>query len=217
MPWTVEKSDRRAGFCRVALIAALLPGCGTATPDADPATTAKRSRSTREIRLIDLTEKEIDPLANSTGRGKVFLFVRPDCPISNRLAPEFAGLVRKFEPQGIGFFLVYPDAAIDAASIRKHLADFGYPCEGLRDPKHELVELTGATVTPEAVVFDANQEIVYRGRINDLYVDFGKARQAPTTHDLADALEAVVAGEPVALPVTKAVGCYIADLPRTAP
>ena len=77
---------------------------------------------------------------------------------------------------------------------------------------HTLVKMTGATVTPEAVVFDSRRKIAYRGRIDDLYISFGQARDAATTHELADALEAVLAGKTVAEPATKAVGCYIGDL-----
>ena len=54
--------------------------------------------------------------------------------------------------------------------------------------------------------------MVYRGRIDDRYVDFGKARAEATQHDLLDALQAVVEGQPVPNPRTKSVGCYIVDL-----
>jgi hypothetical protein len=43
-------------------------------------------------------------------------------------------------------------------------------------------------------------------------VDLAKPRPQPTTHDLADAIEATLQGRPVAVPRTKAIGCLIADL-----
>ena len=55
-------------------------------------------------------------------------------------------------------------------------------------------------------------EMIYRGRIDDRYTDFGKYRPAPTTHDLSDALEATLIEKPVARKFTKAIGCYIGDL-----
>jgi hypothetical protein len=67
-------------------------------------------------------------------------------------------------------------------------------------------------VTPEAVVFDRAWNITYRGRINDLYADFGKSRATPSKHDLQEAIEATLVGRPVAEPTTKAIGCYIEDL-----
>jgi hypothetical protein len=85
--------------------------------------------------------------------------------------------------------------------------------EALRDPAHALVKFTKATVTPEAVVV-AGGRVVYRGRIDDRYVELGLERPAPTQHDLADALAAVVTGKRVPRATTQAVGCFIADFAR---
>lgn len=142
----------------------------------------------------------------------VLLFTRTDCPISNRYAPTVSALYNTYQPRGVDFFLFYINPQENPTTIRQHLRDFQYPCRGIHDPRHALVKLTGATVTPEAIVFDSQRNIVYRGRIDDLYVKFGQARDTATTHELADALDAVLAGKPVAEPVTKAVGCYIGDL-----
>jgi hypothetical protein len=64
-------------------------------------------------------------------------------------------------------------------------------------------------VTPEAAVFDAAGRLAYHGRIDDRYVDFGVDRPSPTTHDLADAVTAVIAGAPVPRATSPAVGCAI--------
>ena len=85
--------------------------------------------------------------------------------------------------------------------------------EALRDPTHALVKFVGATVTPEAAVY-AGGRVVYRGRIDDRYVDLGVERPAPTRHDLADALTASLAGKPAPHATTQAVGCFIADFAR---
>ena len=47
----------------------------------------------------------------------------------------------------------------------------------------------------------------YRGRIDNRYASDGKRRDDPTTHELVDALEAVLAGEAPAIAQTKAFGC----------
>ena len=85
----------------------------------------------------------------------------------------------------------------------------------MRDPRHELVKATGASVTPEAAVFGFNRSgarMIYRGRIDDQYAAFGKHRPAPTVRDLEDVLNAVVNGKAVKFKTTPAVGCYISDL-----
>jgi hypothetical protein len=60
-------------------------------------------------------------------------------------------------------------------------------------------------------VYSPKRELLYRGRIDDRYVDFGKRRPEPMTHDLREALEAILAGRPVARPRTEPIGC---DIPK---
>jgi thiol-disulfide isomerase/thioredoxin len=58
----------------------------------------------------------VDPLKLSEGQVVVMLFVRTDCPISNRYAPTIQHLSEKFRGRA-NFWLVYPDAAESAARI----------------------------------------------------------------------------------------------------
>jgi hypothetical protein len=68
-------------------------------------------------------------------------------------------------------------------------------------------------VTPEAAVFSADGRLVYHGRIDDWYADFGRARPTPTTHELYSAVEAAIAGKMVAVAAVPAVGCFLPDTP----
>jgi hypothetical protein len=52
-------------------------------------------------------------------------------------------------------------------------------------------------------------QILYRGRIDDLYVALGKKRAAVTERNLRDALDALAAGKAVRKSETKAIGCLI--------
>ena len=152
-----------------------------------------------------------DPFS-SAARVRVLLFVRTDCPITNRYAPEVKRIAEEFKDRGVEFWLVYPDGTESAAAIEKHLAEYAFPGTPVRDAKHELVKRAHATVAPEAAVFDRSGRLLYHGRIDDRYVDIGKARPAPETHDLENAIAAVLAGTPVAQPETRAIGCSLADV-----
>jgi hypothetical protein len=195
--------------------AACVGGCGAHNSAGNQLPREANGKSaTSPIRLLDLDGKPFDVFAQhaDSTRFVVALFTRSDCPISNRFAPEIARLCGKYEPRGIAFYLIYVDPREPPDAIRKHLRDYQYPCAGLQDPEHSLVALCHATTTPEAVVFDLERSIVYQGRISDQFVALGDARADATVHDLADALEAVVHGLPVAVPRTQAVGCLIGDL-----
>lgn len=152
-----------------------------------------------------------DPLAGPPERLTVLLFTRPDCPISNRYAPEVNRLYNKFAPAQVAFYLVYPDPSLTTAAIEKHRHEYSYPMPGLHDAQHTLARKSQARVTPEAAVFRGSQ-LIYHGRIDDRYVDFGQSRRTPQTHDLESVLTALTAGQPSPLTRTKAIGCAIEDL-----
>jgi hypothetical protein len=158
--------------------------------------------------LVDLDGRPVDPFA-AAAAATVVLFVRSDCPISNRYAPEVRRIWDDFAARGVAFHLVYADPTEPVATIRRSTADFGYPLPALRDPAHRMVERVGATVTPEVAVFDAGRRLVYRGRIDDRWASLGRPRAAPTRRDLVEVLEALVAGERLEPRTTKAVGCFI--------
>ena len=162
--------------------------------------------------VLDLEGRHINPLRNSDARAVVLIFTRTDCPISNRYAPEIRRLHDLFSPKAVTFWLVYPDAKEPVDVIRRHVEEFGYRCDVARDRQHALVRTAKAKVTPEAAVFVPGKGLVYHGRIDDRFVDFGKMRPAPTTHDLERVLELVLENKPAPVGVTRAVGCFISDL-----
>jgi hypothetical protein len=160
----------------------------------------------------DLHGKLIDPFA-SPARARVFLFVRTDCPITNRYAPELHRIAARYKGASVDFWLVYPDPAERAQSVEKHLQQYQFPGTALFDPRHQLVKLAHAVTAPEAAVFDQAGKLTYHGRIDDLYVSIGRSRPGgPQTHDLEDAIASTLHGKPVLHSETRAVGCSLADI-----
>lgn len=157
-------------------------------------------------RITDLDGREQDPLA--TAAPTVLVFASISCPLSDRYAPELGRLQQRFASSGVQWWLVYVDRGVAVADLRKHAREHLYPFQAVHDPQHLLAHRAGATVTPEAALF-RSARVVYRGRIDDRLVDFGKERIAPIRRDLADALEAVLAGRPVPVAETAPLGCAI--------
>ena len=151
----------------------------------------------------------VDPFRNDKAKAFVVIFVRPDCPISNRYASELQKLQSNFAKSDVIWWLVYPDSDVTAEAIRQHKKEYHLDFPALLDPEHKLVGLGQARVTPEAAVFNHRKELVYHGRIDDRFVAFGKYRSEATRHDLQDAVDDVLRGKPVRVPVTRAIGCSI--------
>jgi thiol-disulfide isomerase/thioredoxin len=160
---------------------------------------------------FDLAGNPVDPLKSAGGKVVVLVFVRTDCPVSNRYAPTIQKLSAGHADKA-AFWLVYPSKSESAGVIRKHEREYGYKIPALRDPQHVLVKESQVQITPEVAVFDASRHLVYHGRIDNLYEDIGRARGAPTTHELEDAIMAAIGGKSVNASATHGVGCYISDV-----
>lgn len=150
----------------------------------------------------------------AAAKAVVFLFLGTECPISNRYSPEINRIVGDYGTLGVVFYAVYADPSVTPDDVRRHGKDFGYGFPGLLDPRQELAHLTGAEVTPTAVVLTPDRKVAYVGRIDNRYVSFGKFRPDPTRRDLRLAVDAVLSGKPVAVSRTKAIGCFLPPLPK---
>jgi hypothetical protein len=169
------------------------------------------SPATVRVFALDLAGNTVDPFEIASGKPMVFIFVRTDYPISNRYAPTIQALSTKYAGKA-ELVLVYPDKSETPAAIEKHLHEYGYKNEALRDTQHNLVKLSQVEITPEAAVFNGKGELLYHGRIDNWYKEFGHARSSPTTHELDDAIAAALTeGRHVPTSIG-GIGCYISDL-----
>jgi hypothetical protein len=159
------------------------------------------------IQVNDTNGVPRTPLVLHDHKAAVLIFVGVECPISNSYAPKINKIISDYSKQPVDFYIVYSDPKLSAADARKHTQDFGYTCAALLDNKQQLMKKVNATVTPEVAVVDAKHDVLYLGRIDNWYQDFGKQRYSATTHELTDALDAILAGKKVEKAVTKAVGC----------
>lgn len=145
-------------------------------------------------------------------RATAFTFLATDCPNSNSYAPEMARLYEAYESWGVAFYAVYSDPAETAAGVRKHDSDYGIPFPALMDSQQILARETGALGTPEAVLLSPAGKVLYRGRIDDRFANYGKTRLHVDQHDLRNALDEVLARKPVVHPYVPALGCAIPEV-----
>jgi peroxiredoxin len=142
-------------------------------------------------------------------RAVALLFIAAECPISNRYAPEINHIVADYAARGVAFYGVQSDQDVGAEASRRHARDYGFDFPVLLDPAQTLANQTGVTLTPTAVILSPAGELLYRGRIDNRYLDFGKYREAGVKPDMRLALDAVIAGKPVAEKYTKSIGCAL--------
>jgi peroxiredoxin len=159
--------------------------------------------------LLDTAGRKHTAREWKSARAVAIFFIGAECPISNRYAPEINRLVAAYSAQGVAFYGVHSDPDIGPAVALRHAQDYGFDFPVLLDPAQTLAGRTGVILTPTAVILSPAGELLYRGRIDNRYLDFGKYRDAGVKSDLRLALDAVVAGLPVAEKYTKPVGCAL--------
>jgi hypothetical protein len=161
---------------------------------------------------ITLDGQPITQLAPPNAKAVVLFFAASDCPISNRYVPELQRLSQQFQPEGVSTWFVYPNPEDNAQVVRVHNRDYAITAQTALDTAQTLTRMARATTTPEAAVFlfeRGTLHEVYRGRIDDRYLNLGTERPQPTHHDLEEAIRAVLAGKPVPPPTGPTVGCSI--------
>ncbi len=145
----------------------------------------------------------------------VLAFLGAECPLAEAYGPRLAEVARDFAKRGVGFVGIDANQQDGPVAIGRFADRHGLPFPILKDIGNELADRLGAERTPEVFVLDESRAVVYRGRIDDQYA-IGIHRPSAARHDLVDALEAVLAGRPVATPRTDAVGCTIGRATKPA-
>ena len=143
-------------------------------------------------------------------RATVYVFLADTCPISQHATLAMRDLYFRYSSQGICFGGVFPSASTTDADIAAFAKAYRMPFVLSHDADHRLTRRLKVRVTPEVVVLAADgHNVLYQGRLDDTFARLGQRRAVVQHHELADALAAVVAGRPVAVPRTEPVGCFI--------
>jgi peroxiredoxin len=157
-----------------------------------------------DFTLPDADGKEQSLNSLKGKNGSVLIFVATKCPVSNAYNERMEKLAQDFKERGVNVIGINANAAESAAAVKAHAAQNNLNFAILKDPANKIADRLGATVTPEAYFLDANNKLVYRGRI-----DNAKDAAQVNSSELRDAIEATLAGKPVAKTTATAFGCSI--------
>src|SRR6266849_6264470 len=138
----------------------------------------------------------------------VLAFTGTECPVAKLYGPRLAGLAKEYGSKGVAFIGINANQQDSITAIGDCAKSHGITFPILKDVGNVLADRLGARRTPEVFVLDRQRVIRYWGRIDDQY-GVGYTRPRPQRRDLALALDELLAGKPVSVPVTTAPGCFI--------
>jgi thiol-disulfide isomerase/thioredoxin len=164
-------------------------------------------------RIGNLEFKDIHYLPRSLDdfpQAKVFVvwFTNTSCPVAQRYLPVLKTMEKDYRTKGVQFLAVNesPDDSILAMATQAVVHEMEFPF--VKDFDGSCAAALGVRRTAEAAVLDGGRRLRYRGRIDDQY-RLGGTRPSPGRRDLADAIDAVLAGKEVAGTETVVDGCLI--------
>jgi peroxiredoxin len=147
----------------------------------------------------------------------VIVFMCNHCPIASLYENRIQKLADEYGPKGVAVVAIQPndpeairvdelDSAdtsdsLDEMKIRAQYKHLRYPY--LYDGETQSVaQALGPQATPHVFVFDQERKLRYQGRFDDSY-----RAELVKTRDARNAIEALLAGKPVAVPQTGVFGC----------
>jgi peroxiredoxin len=139
----------------------------------------------------------------------VLIFTSNRCPTAKAYTDRLNALQADYRPKGIQLVLInsndphlYPDESFERmVSLSREL---GYTFPYLLDDGQIAARAYGPQRTFHVFALDRARVVRYEGRFDD-----ARVATSVTTHDLANALDDMLAGSPVRVPQTKAFGCSL--------
>lgn len=184
---------RFSAFAALFLTAQSLLAAGTALPP---------------VSLQDYRGKAVSTDDYADAKGFVVAFLGTECPLAKLYGPRLQQVADKFRDRGIVVLGINSNQQDSVTEIGAYVRQHGIQFPMLKDPGNKVADSFHADRTPEVFLLDAERNVVYRGRVDDQYV-VGIQRDKADRADLELAIEDLLAGREIAVPVTQALGCLI--------
>ncbi|MCA9194317.1 MAG: redoxin domain-containing protein [Planctomycetales bacterium] len=145
-------------------------------------------------------------------RGKapvtVVCFLGVECPMVKGYASHLSELQTRYLGEGVQFLGVDSNRQDSWEEIEEFCRGHKLTFPFVKDPGNKVADRYGAQRTPEVFVLDQELVLRYHGRIDDQYAP-GVVKSHPSREDLVLAIDQLLAGKPIAVRDTTALGCII--------
>lgn len=173
-----------------------------------------------DFQLPDVVSEKMVSLATFAERkALLFMFICCHCPFVKHVKQELAKLGKDYGERGLGIVAIsandvanYPDDSPANLKAMAQELNFNFPV--CYDESQETAKAYTAACTPDFFLFDSQRQLVYRGQLDGSR----PSNNLPVTgEDLRQAIEAILAGNPVSPEQKPSIGCNIKWKPGNAP
>lgn len=138
-----------------------------------------------------------------------YFFFNSDCPAAQKYIYIMNELYRSFDSDTLEFIGVctnYDRHLYNTTDVGEKI---GLDFKVVIDKKFELCRKFNVHVSPQVVLCNFNDQILYTGSIDDYYFDVGLHKSRVNKNYLKDALKARVSNEDIKIKKTEAYGCIL--------
>src|SRR5258706_3573201 len=161
------------------------------------------------FRLLDQAGASHELYYLSDARAVVFMTYGNGCGIVQKSLPRLREIRDEYSARGVEFLLIDSNLPDNRDAVARESADFGNDVPILIDETQLIGEALGVDRTADVFVVDPkNWTLVYRGPLDDR-LSYGAQKPVAAKQYLTDALDAVLAGKPVAVAKAQALGCLV--------
>jgi len=173
-----------------------------------------------DFQLPDVVSGKTISLDTFAGkRGLLIMFICRHCPFVKHIQQELAQIGKDYVNTDIGIVAIstndaskYPDDAPD--KLKEMATELGFTFPFCYDESQTTAKAYTAACTPDFFLFDATQQLVYRGQLDDSRP--GNA-QPVTGKDLRAAIDAVLSNTTINPDQKPSIGCNIKWKPGNEP
>jgi len=169
----------------------------------------QESKNLFGFRLNSIDQSQYDFAGIKKNKASVFIFLAPDCPLSQNYSLTLNTLADKFKEDTVFFYGIIAGKNFEKKEVEDFVNKFKIKIPVLLDEELNLAAYFDASKTPEVFVANSEGIILYKGAIDDWAIDLGQHRSVITQHYLEDALKNFVSDKEIPVKETKAVGCFI--------
>ncbi len=162
-----------------------------------------------ETNLYKLDGTSIKYRGNNTFKLNAYVFLSPECPLSEASLVELTRLDSIYKNSGYTTNIIIPGELYSVEEINTFIKNFNIKFPTYIDKNYECCDLLKAVSTPEYFLVDEHSEILYQGAIDDRALDNEIIRQEAKNFYAENAIKSVIDNKPISITKTKAVGCYI--------
>jgi peroxiredoxin len=162
-----------------------------------------------DFKLKNVDGKKVALADFKSAKGFIVIFDCNTCPVSKAYNERIIALHKKYASQGFPVLAINPnDPEVSAGDSFEKMIDYarkkGYEFPYLVDETQEVAKAFGATNTPHVFVLTKELKVAYIGSI-----DNSRDESKITKKFVEEAVDALLKGQEVPTPKTKALGCTI--------